>query len=56
MTVPLPSAYSPPYVEAAWYAWWEKQVSEWEGEKERVGVRLGCVFFSCRGSSDQNMG
>ena len=21
---PLPSAYSPQYVEAAWYAWWEK--------------------------------
>lgn len=22
---PLPDAYSPQYVEAAWYAWWEKQ-------------------------------
>lgn len=22
---PLPDAYSPKYVEAAWYAWWEKQ-------------------------------
>ena len=21
----LPSAYSPRYVEAAWYAWWEKE-------------------------------
>merc|ERR1719423_270363 len=21
---PLPDAYSPQYVEAAWYAWWEK--------------------------------
>jgi hypothetical protein len=21
---PLPDAYSPSYVEAAWYAWWEK--------------------------------
>lgn len=21
----LPDAYSPKYVEAAWYAWWEKQ-------------------------------
>ena len=21
---PLPDAYSPAYVEAAWYAWWEK--------------------------------
>ena len=24
-TCPLPDAYSPQYVEAAWYAWWEKQ-------------------------------
>ena len=23
-TCPLPDAYSPQYVEAAWYAWWEK--------------------------------
>lgn len=22
---PLPDAYSPKYVEAAWYTWWEKQ-------------------------------
>lgn len=22
---PLPDAYSPQYVEAAWYPWWEKQ-------------------------------
>jgi len=22
---PLPDAYSPHYVEAAWYSWWEKQ-------------------------------
>uniref|UniRef100_A0A0N5CD11 Valine--tRNA ligase, mitochondrial n=1 Tax=Strongyloides papillosus TaxID=174720 RepID=A0A0N5CD11_STREA len=24
-TVPLPAAYSPKYVEAAWYEWWEKE-------------------------------
>ncbi|XP_032643733.1 valine--tRNA ligase, mitochondrial isoform X1 [Chelonoidis abingdonii] len=24
-SVPLPAAYSPRYVEAAWYAWWEKE-------------------------------
>ena len=24
VTRPLPDAYSPGYVEAAWYAWWEK--------------------------------
>ena len=22
---PMPASYSPQYVEAAWYAWWEKQ-------------------------------
>ena len=26
-TCPLPDVYSPSYVEAAWYAWWEKKVS-----------------------------
>jgi valyl-tRNA synthetase len=25
VTIPLPSAYSPPFVEATWYAWWKKQ-------------------------------
>ncbi|XP_043529235.1 valine--tRNA ligase isoform X1 [Frieseomelitta varia] len=25
VTCPMPDAYSPKYVEAAWYAWWEKQ-------------------------------
>lgn len=25
VTTPLPDAYSPKYVEAAWYGWWEKQ-------------------------------
>lgn len=25
VTCPLPDGYSPKYVEAAWYAWWEKQ-------------------------------
>lgn len=25
ISLPLPSAYSPAYVEAAWYAWWEAQ-------------------------------
>lgn len=22
---PMPDAYSPTYVEAAWYSWWEKE-------------------------------
>ena len=26
MSGPMPSAYSPKYVEAVWYDWWEKQV------------------------------
>ncbi|KAI6244028.1 Valyl-tRNA synthetase [Aphelenchoides fujianensis] len=25
VSIPLPSAYSPKYVEAAWYEWWEKE-------------------------------
>lgn len=25
VTKQLPDAYSPKYVEAAWYSWWEKQ-------------------------------
>ena len=25
ISCPLPDAYSPSYVEAAWYSWWEKQ-------------------------------
>jgi valyl-tRNA synthetase len=25
LSQPLPDAYSPAYVEAAWYSWWEKQ-------------------------------
>lgn len=25
VTCPMPDAYSPKYVEAAWYEWWEKQ-------------------------------
>lgn len=25
VSVPLPDSYSPQYVEAAWYSWWEKQ-------------------------------
>ena len=25
VALPLPSVYSPKYVEAAWYEWWEKE-------------------------------
>lgn len=25
VTIPMPDAYSPRFVEAAWYPWWEKQ-------------------------------
>lgn len=36
---PMPDSYSPQYVEAAWYSWWEK-----EGFfKPEYGVRLSCI-------------
>lgn len=25
ISLPMPDSYSPQYVEAAWYSWWEKQ-------------------------------
>ena len=25
----MPDSYSPVYVEASWYAWWEKEVSKY---------------------------
>lgn len=25
ITIPMPDAYSPQFVEAAWYPWWQKQ-------------------------------
>lgn len=25
VSIPMPKAYSPSYVEAAWYSWWEKE-------------------------------
>lgn len=25
VTCPMPDSYSPKYVEAAWYSWWEKE-------------------------------
>ena len=36
---PMPSSYSPTYVEAAWYPWWEKSVSPW--------VWGGWVYHAC---------
>lgn len=35
---PLPDSYSPQYVEAAWYPWWEKQGFF----KPEYGVRRFC--------------
>uniref|UniRef100_A0A8C5A7W3 valine--tRNA ligase n=1 Tax=Gadus morhua TaxID=8049 RepID=A0A8C5A7W3_GADMO len=42
---PLPDAYSPQYVEAAWYPWWEKQGFF----KPEYGMRLtlATVFMMC---------
>lgn len=34
---PLPDSYSPRYVEAAWYAWWEKQGFFKPEYNERLG-------------------
>ena len=40
---PMPDAYSPQYVEAAWYAWWEKSGFF----KPEYGVRvISTVFIS----------
>lgn len=38
---PLPDSYSPQYVEAAWYPWWEKQGFF----KPEYGVRLSYYLF-----------
>lgn len=41
VTCPMPDSYSPRYVEAAWYSWWEK-----EGFfKPEFGVNI--VFTMC---------
>lgn len=40
VTCPMPDAYSPKYVEAAWYAWWEKQGFF----KPEYGVRNRNIF------------
>ena len=37
-TCPLPDAYSPQYVEAAWYSWWEKS-GFFKPEYGRSGVK-----------------
>lgn len=37
---PMPDAYSPKYVEAAWYAWWEKSGFF----KPEYGVRINLTF------------
>lgn len=45
ITGPLPDAYSPKYVEAAWYAWWEAQgffKPEYEVSKY-LSVRINSV-------------
>jgi len=39
VTFPMPDSYSPRYVEAAWYSWWEK-----EGFfKPEYGVNIYCT-------------
>lgn len=43
ITGPMPDAYSPKYVEAAWYAWWEKQGFF----KPEFGVSIGTYSVLC---------
>jgi valyl-tRNA synthetase len=43
VTCPMPNAYSPQFVEAAWYSWWEKQVFF----KPEYGVRLNNLAKYC---------
>lgn len=39
---PMPDSYSPRYVEAAWYSWWEK-----EGFfKPEYGVNISVLLYS----------
>lgn len=39
---PMPDSYSPRFVEAAWYSWWEK-----EGFfKPEYGVRFSIILFT----------
>lgn len=57
----LPPAYSPQYVEAAWYSWWvregffkpEYQVSTWKGgilngPQDSMAIELGWAQLSLR--------
>ena len=58
----MPDSYSPTYVEAVWYAWWEKQVGQrnarkyvsklYESRKETKTL----FSVSCRIFSSQSMG
>ena len=59
----MPDSYSPTYVEAAWYAWWEKQVGQrnatWKyASKLRESRKETKALFSvsCRIFSSQSMG
>lgn len=49
---PMPDAYSPQYVEAAWYSWWEKSGffrPEYNVRKKliylQVYVLYGCIYI-----------
>lgn len=41
----MPDAYSPKYVEAAWYAWWEKQ--GFFKPEYGVSTLLRCTMMQC---------
>ena len=44
----MPDSYSPTYVEAAWYAWWEKEVRSSMQEVHVITFvckKIGCTSF-----------
>lgn len=43
---PLPESYSPKYVEAAWYAWWEKSGFFKPEYNEKLGIHIILIFLS----------
>ena len=49
---PMPSAYSPKYVEAVWYDWWEKQVCY----NDIITLDLICELSLYRDSLNRSMG
>ncbi|XP_061597128.1 valine--tRNA ligase, mitochondrial [Cololabis saira] len=47
VSLPLPSSYSPDYVEACWYEWWEKEGFFSPEIHERLSHRVDQTFTLC---------